>query len=250
MWTTRSDAIRERLNTDGYFLLPGVVEPIAAGAILTELMAALSRGAGRDPAVLGGEGAVYGARNLLEVWPEVDLVWRRPSLVELLSSLLGESFGLVRVLYFDKVPGNSWALPWHKDLTVCVRDNRLPSSRFRKPTRKAGLPHVEAPVEVLEGMLTARLHLDRVDDENGPLRVVPGSHRTGKVMQLDGAPVRSVHAAPGDVLLMRPLLAHCSNHCRSDTDRHRRILHLEFAAGPELPDGYAFYQFLRGEAVS
>ena len=88
----------------------------------------------------------------------------------------------MRILFFDKPPRQTWALPWHKDLTVSVRDNRLPSRHFNKPTRKAGVPHVEAPLSVLESMLTARLHLDDATAENGPLKVVPGSHRTGKAL--------------------------------------------------------------------
>ncbi len=166
---------------------------------------------------------------------------RRP---ELLTATLGRDFGLVRVLFFDKPPGSSWALPWHKDLTVAVRDNSLPSDQFTRPTRKAGVPHAEAPQDLLEQMLTLRVHLDDVTEENGPLKVVPRSHLTGKAMSVGGAAVRTVLARSGDVLLMRPLLAHASGHSRDDTTRHRRILHLEFAGRRELPDGYAWYDFL------
>ena len=91
-------------------------------------------------------------------------------------------------------------------------------------------------------MLTARIHLDDVTDENGPLKVVPGSH-TGKEMNLSDVPVRVLHAKAGDVLLIRPLIAHCSNRSRPDTGRHRRILHLEFAARAELPDGYTWHDY-------
>ena len=39
-------------------------------------------------------------------------------------------------------------------------------------------------------MLTARLHLDEVTEENGPLRVLPGSHRGGKDAGASGNEVR------------------------------------------------------------
>jgi ectoine hydroxylase-related dioxygenase (phytanoyl-CoA dioxygenase family) len=126
-----------------------------------------------------------------------------------------------------------------------VRDNRLASERFGKPTCKASIPHVEAPVEVLQGMLTVRIHLDDVDDENGPLKVVSGSHLRGKALDLEGGDIETLHARAGDVLLIRPLVAHCSNRSHPDTGRHRRILHLEFSGMETLPDGYTWHDFAR-----
>jgi ectoine hydroxylase-related dioxygenase (phytanoyl-CoA dioxygenase family) len=153
---------------------------------------------------------------------------------------------VVRVLFFDKPPQQTWALPWHKDLTIAVRDNGLPSTHFARPTRKAGVPHVEAPRAVLDAMLTARIHLDAATEENGPLKVVPGSHRAGKALDLDAAPPQAVLAGRGDVLLIRPLVAHSSGNAHPATRRHRRILHLEFAGRRDLPDGYAWHDFLPG----
>ena len=51
-------------------------------------------------------------------------------------------------------------------------------------------------------------------------------------------------ARRGDVLLMRPLVAHSSGRSHPDTPRHRRIIHLEFAAAAELPDGYEWRDFI------
>src|SRR5699024_10016906 len=97
-------------------------------------------------------------------------------LASALTAILGPNFGLVRVLFFDKPPERTWSLPWHKDLTIAVRRNDLPSKRFTKPTVKAGIPHVEAPLEILDRMLTARVHLDPATADNGALKVAPGSH--------------------------------------------------------------------------
>jgi len=181
---------------------------------------------------------------VLAIWPRAASVWREPELSNALTAVLGPGHGIVRALFFDKPPQQSWALPWHKDLTIAVRDNRLTSPFFSKPTRKAGVPHVEAPQETLEQMLTVRIHLDPVTDENGPLKVIPGSHRTGKSLNSDRGDVRVVHAQRGDVLLMRPLLAHCSGRSADNTSLHRRILHLEFAAAGSLRDGFGWYDFV------
>jgi hypothetical protein len=233
----------EELERAGFVILRGAFAAAQVDAMLAGLSAALARASRTEPALVGSAGGIYAARNVLSLWPAAADVWRSP-LQRPLGEALGPGFGLVRALYFDKPPEQTWALPRHKDLTIAVRANRLPGERFRKPTVKAGVPHVEAPVEVLQTMLTARIHLDDVTEENGPLKVIPGSHRSGKLLEPGESPPRSIVVQRGDVLLMRPLLAHCSNRSHPDTRRHRRILHLEYAASAELPDGYAWHTFL------
>ena len=130
----------------------------------------------------------------------MDLV-RQTRLADILLRTLGPRTALVRGLYFDKPPGGSWSLPWHRDLTIAVKQHG-PPGRFKKPTIKAGVPHVEAPVELLRDMLTARLHLDAMTMHNGPLQVAPASHH------LDAAACRdavTLHLRAGDVLLDAPL---------------------------------------------
>jgi ectoine hydroxylase-related dioxygenase (phytanoyl-CoA dioxygenase family) len=97
-------------------------------------------------------------------------------------------------------------------------------------------------------MLTARIHLDDMTEDNGPLKVIPGSHQLGKQPSRGDVPPRALLGTRGDVLLMRPLLEHCSGRSHPDTPRHRRVLHLEFAASRELPDGYTWFQFIPGAA--
>ena len=231
------------LDRDGFSLVRGAFTPTECDRLLAEWAAACaSDGTG---VMRSAAGTVYGARNVLDLWPAAVRVVRQPALREAVRAALGPGFGLVRVLYFDKPPGESWALPWHKDLAVAVKDNRLPSTEFGRPTRKYGVPHAEAPAWLLGRMLTARLHLDEVTEENGPLRVIPGSHRDGKESAAGGNEVR-VLCGRGDVLLMRPLVSHCSGHSADDTRRHRRILHLEFSAVRELPDGYEWHTFIGG----
>jgi hypothetical protein len=232
---------RDQLEADGFAILPGGLTAAEVAAALAGWDEAARRHAG-DAAILANDGPAYGARNVTQLWPEVLELARRSRLREALVEVLGPSAGVVRVLYFDKPPGHSWALPWHKDYNVAVAEHRG-GGAFTKPTTKAGVPHVVAPADVLNTMLTARVHLDDVTADNGPLRVIPGSHRhyaTGE----DGLrePV-AVHCRAGDVLLMRPLLTHASGHSKTEAGRHRRIVHFECAASPELPDGYRWHDF-------
>ena len=248
--------IPQDLTHNGFLVLRGVYSAGECGGIIGELTACLDARRNDAATLQRQNGAIFGARNLLEAFPSARGLWRRQPLLDLLFSVLGSHCGLVRALYFDKPPQSTWSLPWHQDRTIAVVDNTLCSSRFKSPTKKAGVPHIEAPEEVLEQMLTLRIHLDDVTDENGPLVVLPGSHcgagfqpaqmnlsggrSSGQVENLPHV----AYAAGGDVLAMRPLLYHCSGSSTPDTIRHRRILHLEFAASAELPDGFRWQSFL------
>ncbi len=223
----------------GYTLLRGVFDASQMEAIGARLAIALEADA---PSVLRSRGRTYGSRDLAALFPEVCELARQPNLQSFLGTVLGPHAGLVRALYFDKPPDRSWSLPWHQDRTIAVKNNRLPSSRFSKPTVKAGLPHVEAPESLLAAMLTLRIHVDPMTAENGPLSVIPGSHIASSEAT---APAVELHASAGDVLAMRPLLSHSSSLPRTGTTLHRRVIHLEFAPSGELPDGYEWHAFDR-----
>jgi hypothetical protein len=237
-----STPLLEKLAAYGFAVAEAVYLAEDCSRCAGELQAALADCADERAALRRANGALYGARNLLTVFPQAVEIWRRPRLIALLTGVLGPEFGLVRGLYFDKPPENTWSLPWHQDLTIAVQDHSLPSERFKCRTVKAGVPHVEAPDEILQQMLTLRIHLDDVTDENGPLLVAPGTHRH-RGAAATGQPVR-ILARAGDVLAIRPLLSHSSGASEPTTTRHRRVIHLEFAGCRELPDGYAWQQFV------
>ena len=109
---------------------------------------------------------------------------------------------------------------------------------------KAGVPHEQPPISVLEKMSSIRIHLDQTDEANGALRVIPGSHRFGhlspslirQLITAEAPTVCPVNA--GGALLMKPLLLHSSLSCK--TPVHRRVLHIEFSAD-RLPGGLEWY---------
>ena len=197
-----------------------------------------------DSAVRQNSGAVYAARNILDLVPSLATIWKTDQLVECIHEILGDRVGLVRGLFFDKPPEQTWALPWHKDLLIAVANSTGKTDGYSAPRLRAGVLHTEPPVEVLESMLTLRVHLDPMTDENGPLRVLPGSHRTGKSFQIDGFDSETIHANAGDTLLMRPLLVHASGRSLENSTTNRRVLHLEFSGMPNLPGGVQWHRFV------
>jgi len=110
---------------------------------------------------------------------------------------------------------------------------------------KDSIPHVRPPREVLEQMLTVRLHLDCCDSGNGPLRVIPGSHQGG-IFSPDAIQRKQNETAEkvccverGGCVVISPLLLHAS--AKAIRPRRRRVVHLEFA-NVELPEPLDWYE--------
>ena len=233
------------LQRDGFFVLPSAISTEMVERLLTVFDETFDDD---SPSVRArsSRGHIYAARNLIESVPEVTTVWQVDVLLSLLFTELGPGFGLVRALFFDKPPERTWSLPWHKDTSIAVKEHLAgsPSPWLSRPTVKAGVPHMIACDSLLQQMLTLRIHLDPVTDENGPLRVIPGSHVDSDSIGVGADREVTIHAKPGDVLVMRPLITHASGSSSPNTLQHRRILHLEFAASETLPDGYQWHNFV------
>lgn len=180
-----------------------------------------------------------GHRNLMQQVPDIAALAVSPKMVGLLKGLLGAEPLPVRSIFFDKTPEANWLVPWHQDLSIAVK-HRLNVPGYGPWSMKDGAPHVQPPMEILEAMVTIRLHLDDCDGSSGALRVIPGSHRSGRLNAASIAEIRSRHAEiawpvrAGNALLMRPLLLHASSEASAPA--HRRVIHLEYAACP-LADG-------------
>jgi len=231
-----------QLNQNGFCILPDAFDASEVASLRASVESATKID---SESALRSRGTVFAARNLIDSLPDLLQVVKRDTISAVLRKVLGENFGMVRALYFDKPSDRSWNLPFHKDMTIAVKDNSLPTSVFTKPTRKAGVDHVEAPESLLENMLTFRIHLDDVTESNGPLEVIPGSHLTGKRNEESSHKPVKILVGAGDVLAMRPLISHASGHTDPEGNLRRRILHLEFCGTESLPDGFEWMHFLR-----
>jgi ectoine hydroxylase-related dioxygenase (phytanoyl-CoA dioxygenase family) len=182
-------------------------------------------------------GQTFGARNLLHMHG-VAAIGASPVLRDLLIPVLGNTYRVVRGLFFDKTEAANWPVLWHQDLSVAVREERKIEG-WSNWSMKRGVLHVQPPAAILARMVTVRLHLDDCDDDNGPLRVIAGSHTNGVLSRdairarTEGGLGQAILAKTGDVLFMRPLLLHASSPAARPC--HRRVLHLEFAPSDLLP---------------
>jgi hypothetical protein len=196
----------------------------------------------QSPATQPKPGRLAGIRDLLRVVPAVGRLVEDESLKFLVSTAIGTDARLVRSLLFDKTPKANWKVSWHQDLTIAVRERREVEG-FGQWTTKAGIPHVQPPVGILERMVALRIHLDNTDESNGALKVIPRSHRLGRLAQKQVQDIIATAEAIvcavdlGGIMMMRPLLLHSSSS--GSKPGHRRVIHLEFAGGT-LPGGLAW----------
>jgi ectoine hydroxylase-related dioxygenase (phytanoyl-CoA dioxygenase family) len=221
------------LERDGFSIVPSAIGP----ARVAVLIDAIEDFEAEHPAVREKGGSTYAVRRLCELVPAVRELASSRAIRSWVEPILGLSARVVRSLLFDKNPDANWKVPWHQDLTIAVKDRRDVAG-FGPWSIKAGVHHVQPPRDVLERMLTVRLHLDDCGLDNGPLRVIPGSHALGSIEPAAIADVRrhmpevTCTVPAGGAVLMRPLLLN-SNYPPTRPG-HRRVVHLEFAAG-ELP---------------
>jgi ectoine hydroxylase-related dioxygenase (phytanoyl-CoA dioxygenase family) len=207
------DAARAQLQELGFLILRNVIPPVDCERIARRLVAP--------------EEGRAGSRALLEQH------WCR-ELAEALSqhpeiaSLLSNASVAVQCTLFEKSRENNWLVAFHQDQSIPVAAPTVCTGG----SRKDGLTFVQPPAEVLEQMLAVRLQIDAPDGVEGALRVIPGSHRSGKLTRAEIAGFRSAQSEvsceveQGGVLVMRPLLLHASSKILGT--QPRRVLHFLF----------------------
>jgi ectoine hydroxylase-related dioxygenase (phytanoyl-CoA dioxygenase family) len=152
-------------------------------------------------------------------------------MINLLTVYTQKTPKLVKAIYFNKTQDNNWLVGWHQDKTIALQE-KIPTPGYINWTKKQGVIHVQPPLEIMENILTLRIHLDRTDLNNGALKVIPKTHKMGflnseRIKQLTTTNKTVVcEADAGDILIMSPLIVHSSAKSINNCDR--RIIHLEY----------------------
>jgi Phytanoyl-CoA dioxygenase (PhyH) len=178
-----------------------------------------------------------GARHLL-ARSDITSLANGDRLRTLASSVLGDGTAPFRATYFNKTARANWSVMWHQDTALPLR-SRFDAEGWGPWSRKAGVLYAHAPTVALQQIVAIRVHLDDSCSDNGPLRVIPGSHRLGVLSDDEVSGVARTHASAeclvprGGVLIMRPLLIHASSKMRAAW-KPRRVLHIEYASSLHL----------------
>jgi ectoine hydroxylase-related dioxygenase (phytanoyl-CoA dioxygenase family) len=211
----------------GFAIVPGVFDVAELDDIAHDLAAApLQR-------------SRAGARHLLAI-PAMAALARDPRLTALAADVLGADPVPFGATLFDKSSEANWLVAWHQDTALPLVERRDVAG-WGPWSTKGGITYAHAPASALSQVVALRVHLDASSIDNGPLRVLPGTHERGVLTdaQIHAAaervePVTCI-AGRGGVLIMRPLLIHASSKLVSAASR--RVLHFEYAVSRVFEHG-------------
>ena len=165
---------------------------------------------------------------------------RGSRLLEITQQILASSAFPFRATLFDKSPTANWLVVWHQDTALPLQERReIPG--WGPWSVKEGVNYAHAPASALSQVLALRVHLDDSTAENGPLRVLPGTHTLGVLTDESLHDLSTRIAAAdclvprGGLLAMRPLIVHASS--KSQSEAPRRVLHIEYASSMNIADG-------------
>lgn len=227
MTSKSSGPISQVISGQGYGIIAGVLD----ASELCEAAAQLS-----DESIKRSRA---GERHVLS-YSAVRALAADERLLEIARAVLGQNTIPFRATYFDKSPNSNWLVAWHQD-TALPFTAKTETAGWGPWSTKDGVLYAHAPAEALEQVLALRVHLDDSTAANGPLRVIPDSHRVG-VLSDDEIHKRAHESAAvectvpaGGVIAMRPLAIHASS--KSESELQRRVLHIEYAARIDIAKG-------------
>lgn len=217
---TSTNAQQWDIRADGFSIVPDVFAPAEMDALLAHL------GATSYPRSRAG------IRHLMRD-SAVDELARDSRLAGIARNLLGPQAVPFHATLFDKSPDANWLVVWHQDTALPLREKQQVPG-WGPWSVKDGVSYAHAPASALEQVLAIRVHLDDSTSDNGPLRVLPGTHGRSVLSDNDihllSTEIDAVDCtvAKGGIVLMRPLVVHASS--KSLSAQSRRVLHIEYAA--------------------
>lgn len=217
----------ERIANDGFALVSGILSQDEIEALASDLK--------RSDLPRSRAGIRHAMRDA-----KVAAVARDVRLLDLVKQTLGAGAIPFRATLFDKSPAANWLVVWHQDTALPLRERRAVPG-WGPWSIKDGVNYAHAPACALEQVLALRLHLDDSTAVNGPLRVLPRTQMLGVLTdeQLHDLSTKLSAAdclvPRGGVVAMRPLIVHASS--KSQSDKARRVLHIEYAASAKLVEG-------------
>ncbi|VEP16403.1 conserved hypothetical protein [Hyella patelloides LEGE 07179] len=184
--------------------------------------------------------SAYGVRDLHHKIPKISDLTNSQLIVNTLKQYTKyNQFQLIKAIFFNKNIDHNWAVAWHQDKTIAVKQ-KLNLTEYKNWTVKQGTLHVQPPLKILEKITAIRIALDDTDSNNGALKIIPNSHKLGILTQPEINQITNERKPilcslkAGDAIIMHPLILHSSS--KSINGNERRTIHLEYCSC-NLPQG-------------
>ncbi len=223
---TVTSAQQVQYETDGFFIARGLLDSERVKYLRKQITDTIARGQSginfdhtrMDGKTIRGSGmyrklALLGRRNP-EVW---DAYYGHENVMDINRHFLGDEVYLWFDSIFTKPARIGEATPWHQDIGLWTQN---PITRPKKP--------------FFRNALTIWMAIDKADQMNGCLQVVPGSHK-GEVIEhvryedsihvelprdmVTDLPVEHIELEAGDAIVWHAHLWHYSPTNRSDRNR-------------------------------
>ena len=221
---------KEEFIANGFTTLENIYSTGEVGEILLRISQA-----NPDKETFRKANDLFAIRQFLKEVPGVLNIIFNDDLKAILKEVLGDTYFVVKSIYFDKPQTSNWYVSYHQDLTIAV-DKKLKLEGFEFWTSKQNQFAVQPPLPILQSVVTVRIHLDETDENNGALKVIPKSHLKGiyrpETINWTVENEVTCNVPKGGIMLMKPLLLHSSG--RTINNRQRRVIHIEFS-NQELP---------------
>jgi ectoine hydroxylase-related dioxygenase (phytanoyl-CoA dioxygenase family) len=214
------------MHDDGFWIEQNVLTPSECDSLITVVI---------ENAIKRGRA---GARNLMAV-ADVAALANDPRVMRIAALAFDKPVIPYRATFFDKSIGANWLVAWHQDTMLPLVD-RFDSREWGLWSKKSGVLFARAPTWALSRVVALRIHLDSSTTDNGPLRVIPMSHRFGVLSSEEVLTVARRRntveclASRGGVIALSPLLIHSSS--RGNTKSPRRVIHIEYADSLRLAE--------------
>lgn len=130
----------------------------------------------------------------------------------------------VRLVAFNKTNSMNWSLPWHQDRVIAVKDKSNVDG-YKHWSKKEGVWNCEPPMEILEKIMFARVHISDSDEKNGALKLAKNSHAFGYIPSQNAEDIAAsseievCSAKRGDIIFVKGLTLHKSEMSLSSSPR-------------------------------
>jgi ectoine hydroxylase-related dioxygenase (phytanoyl-CoA dioxygenase family) len=229
----------DELKKNGYTIIPDVFSNSECEEILTQI-----EQTDTNNSTFRKSADLFAIRQFLKEVPATQSTIFNNNLNTIIQTLLGSDFFVTKSIYFDKPAQSNWFVSYHQDLTIST-DKKLELQGYGPWTIKQNQFAVQPPLAILENNFTIRIHLDNTDENNGALKVIPGSHQKGiyrpETIDWNKETEDICNVSKGGIMIMRPLLLHSSG--RTINSNKRRVVHIEFS-NQELPAGLNWSEYI------